>query len=73
MHTVHSGFSVVASLDTDKEEIVKNILAKFHIDPENKYLPFSKSLSTLSASGIVVPAQKYCEETLPATLLLFKK
>lgn len=72
MHTVHSGFSVVAPLKTCKDEkIVKEILTGLNNDPGNNFLPFSKSPSTLSASGIVIPVQPYGEENLPATLLLF--
>jgi len=68
MHSVHAGYTVLAPLKPDREEVASRLLAELRADPER--LPFSDTVTTHFATGAVIPAQPYGDDELPATLML---
>ena len=67
MHKLNAGLTVLVPLKPDSVAAASELLAKLH--EEQARLPFAESTTTHFATITVVPAQKYCDEVLPATLL----
>ena len=59
---------MIASLKPDRVEETRELLTQLRADPTR--LPFSQSLTTHFATGVVLPAQRYGDAELPATLML---
>lgn len=71
MHTVHAGLSIVAVLKEGRIKETKDFLLELNKNPgNNSLMPCTKIKSALFVSGVVIPAQDYNGETLPATVLL---
>lgn len=68
MHKLNAGFTFLAPLKPDCVAAVSDLLAALHADQAR--LPFAQSTTTHFATITVIPAQKYCDDMLPATLLL---
>ncbi len=72
MHTVHAGLSVIVPLQTGSENIVNDYLRMLNNDHSiHSPLYFADIASVLSASAVVMPAQDYGTDILPASLLFF--
>jgi len=68
MHKVHAGYTVIARLKEHCAEEVTLLLRDFRAHPEG--LPFAAMATTHFATGAVLPAQRYGDEELPATLMV---
>jgi hypothetical protein len=70
MYTTHAGYSFVAKIVPGREQKVIDTLTALNSNTgENDKLPLSKCGTTLFVSSLVIPAQDYHGETLPASLL----
>jgi len=67
MHKVHAGYTLLVRLRADRVDAAAALLADFEQHPDR--LPFERSTTTHFATVTIVPAQKYGDEVLPATLL----
>lgn len=67
VHKVNAGFTVLLPLRPECVEPATTLLQAMHADQAR--LPFAKSTTTHFATITIVPAQRYNEELLPATLL----
>ena len=68
MHKVHAGYTVIARLKEGCAATVSALLRDFRAHPER--LPFADMATTHFATGAVLPAQRYGDEELPATLMV---
>ena len=68
MHKVNAGYTVIARLKEGCAEKVRQLLRDFRAHPEK--LPFAAMPTVHFATGAVLPAQRYEDEELPATLML---
>ncbi len=67
MHRVNAGFTLLARLDADRVDAATALLAELDKDPAR--LPFARSATTHFATITIIPAQRYQDELLPATLM----
>jgi hypothetical protein len=67
VHKVNAGFTVVLPLRPERVESAAALLSDFHANQSR--LPFAKSSTTHFATITIIPAQKYLDELLPASLL----
>lgn len=67
MHKVNAGFTLLARLDPARVEAAATLLVELHEQQER--LPFAQSTTTHFATITIIPAQRYHDDVLPATLL----
>jgi hypothetical protein len=67
MHKVNAGYTLLVPLKPERVEAASALLVELDAHPER--LPFSKSSTTHFATITIIPAHKYRDTLLPATLL----
>ncbi len=70
MHRIHSGFTVAATIKEGKINDLKKVLKSLNNSTDSSLSYFKDSETTLFASGVILPAQDYHGEMLPATFVL---
>src|SRR5262245_16166074 len=68
MHRVNAGFTVLVPLRVERVAAATALLSELHVQQQDR-LPFASSTTTHFATITIIPAQKYREDLLPATLL----
>jgi hypothetical protein len=68
MHRVNAGYTLLVPLLTDRVATVGALLAEY--DKDRGKLPFERCETVHFATVTVIPAQRYRDEDLPATLLV---
>lgn len=66
MHTVHSGFTIAARINNNEVDKLTNFVRKLQQD---NLLDLENAVSTLYASIVLLPSQKYEQEDLPTVLM----
>jgi hypothetical protein len=70
MHNVNTGFSVLAKIKAERIDGAASFLAELNKDPgKNSKIPFDDFQTVHFTNIIIIPAQEYGKELLPATLL----
>ena len=70
MHTVHSGYSIVAEIKPGQTDRVREFLRQLNLDPGNNLkIPFDKTTTVHFVTGVILPEQEYYDKKLPTTLL----
>lgn len=67
VHKVNAGFTVLLPLRPERVESATSLLQELHADQAR--IPFAKTATTHFATITIVPAQRYLDELLPATLM----
>ena len=68
LHRVNAGYTLLAQLRPDRVAAARALLAEY--DADHRRLPFERSPTTHFATVTIIPAQRYRDQELPATLMV---